>query len=125
MQLGFFPDFKGQDSLLLDGTSKDVAFLSAQLKEFVSSSLPRFPVHAFANVSQQHPAELFAIRSAAASAPGFCWLCSPGELPAIQSKLATLAESKAGHQYFALAGSNAQLVVSVGEYGEAWWESHA
>jgi len=125
MQLGFFPDFKGRDSVLLEGTSKDVAFLSEQLGEFVSSNLSQFPVHALANVSQQHPARLFAIRSAAASAPGFCWLCPPTELSAIQGKLAALAESKVGHQYFDLAGSNAQLVVSVGEYGEVWWQAHA
>jgi hypothetical protein len=125
MRLGFFANLKGADSLLLEGTSQDIALLSTRLGEFLASDQQQLAIHALTNVSARHPAKLFATRSASTAVPGFSWVLSPGTLPTLQGKLATLIGLASGHQYFELEGSNAQLMLSVGEYGESWWQTHA
>jgi hypothetical protein len=124
VNLGFFRDFKGADSVLLDGTSEDIALLSTRLGEFMVSTEPLLAIHDIATVSSRHPVQLFASRSAHTSSPGFLWLCSPTDFDSIQGMLEPLANSRSGHQYFTLVNSPAHLVVSVGEYGDAWWRAH-
>ena len=125
VRLGFFPEFKGADSVLLHGTSPQLLALVGRLREFVASSLEEWPIHADALVSRRFPAHLFASRSGVSSGTGFHWRCSPAELPSIQGLLHVLAASGSGHQYFDLAGTSAQLIVSAGEYPESWWQANA
>ncbi|MGV3582994.1 MAG: hypothetical protein ACO1N8_11895 [Methylophilus sp.] len=54
----------------------------------------------------------------------FSWLCSSIALPDIQTKLASLVLSSNGHQYFDLQGTDTQLIVSVCEYSDAWWQAN-
>jgi len=126
LRLGFFENFKGTDSVLLAGSSHDIALLSASLNGFVASQESVLPIHSLASVAPNHSVELFAQR--APSSPQcqplqFHWLCSPNEYANVQGKLEALATSAHGHQYFELIGSPAQLVVSVGEYGASWWQA--
>ena len=123
--IGFFPQFKSADSVLLHGAAEDVAELSLQLQQFVASSQESFPIHSLAVVSRRHPAELFASRSGRASGSGYQWLCSPYEFETIQGKLEALTQGRPGHQYFELVQPTVRLVVSVGEYGAQWWQEHA
>jgi hypothetical protein len=126
IKLGFFTQFAyGDDCLLLQGTPGALHMLSDRLSEFVASSHEEWPVHDFALVPGRHPAKLFASRSGMSGSTGFRWRCSPAELPSIQAMLEALVASGSGHQYFDLAGSTAQLVVSANEYPESWWEAHA
>jgi hypothetical protein len=124
LRLGYFPVFKGGDTVLLEGTSDGIRHLWARIKEFVASSETELPIHSLSAVSTKHPALLFVSRSAPKEGSGFRWLCSPKELNSIEGKLSALVASESGHQYFELAGSPAQLIVSVGEYGEKWWQNH-
>jgi hypothetical protein len=123
LRLGFFPQFKGADLVLLAGEPGDIEYLSSQLTRFAASSEAALAIHNFATTSQQHPAQLFASRSTHNNGVGFYWECSPSELPTIQGKLAALASST-GHQYFPLLSSSVQLVLSAGEYGPSWWQAH-
>jgi len=122
--LGFFPQFKGTDSILLAGDPDDIAQLSEALASFVASSQDQLPIHSRASVSHLHPAKLYATRSAQSFDSGFRWLCSAATQSAIQGKLTALAGSGKGHQFFNLIESPAQLVVSIGEYPSSWWRTH-
>lgn len=124
LRLGFFPQFKDGDAVLLSGTVQGVTRLCVQLSQFVASHSAELPVHNLANVSLKHPAQLFASRTPQRRGSGFCWLCSSEQLGSIRSKLEALAKSGSGHQSFPLERSSAELLVSIGEYGKAWWESH-
>ena len=124
LRLGFFPQLKGNDAVLLDGAATEIALLIVRLGEFTASAEPELPIHGFADVSPRHPVRLFASRTGRGIGAGFRWLCSAAEITAIQEKLGGLSASGCGHQYFNLMGSSAQLIVSVGEYDESWWRNH-
>ena len=128
LHLGFFKDFKWSDSVLLAGTSHDIENLSSVLGKFVESNDSQFPIHSLASIAARHHAQLFTHRSVQEqehSGPTtFFWLCSPSYLPDIQAKLLALMQSGNGHQYFKLEGSDTQLIVSVGEYSDSWWQAN-
>ena len=115
MHLGFFKDFKEADTVLLSASRGEVVALSRQLEAFAGSSAASLPIEA--TPIPGHPAQLVAIRESEASPKAFCWLCGPAEIRDISSKLNVLGRANPGHQYFDLVGSEAQLMVSVGEYG--------
>lgn len=122
MKLGFFENFKFGDAVLLSGASQDIQLLVARLVIFVQSQEPELALHSVASVASRHPAQLFASHSSVGT--GFRWLCSADELPTIQDKLEALISSGTGHQYFELADTSTTLVVSIGEYDDAWWQHH-
>ncbi|MDR3480372.1 MAG: hypothetical protein P4L91_06615 [Burkholderiaceae bacterium] len=125
MNLGFFPDFKGSDSVLLSGDPAEITFLSRQLRQFVLSGDALLQVHNFVDVSPQYPAQLLASKLGQGMDFAYIWPCSPDEFETIQPKLESLAMSSFGHQYFDLANSRARLIVSVGEYDKSWWQAHS
>lgn len=128
LQLGFFPDFKGADTVLLEVSPLSIEDLANALGTLSASEDHWLSIHSLATVAPDHSVQLFAVftepTAAVPNLPGFEWKFSIGELPAIQAKLRELARSQSGHQYFALSNSVAQLIVSVGEYGESWWSAH-
>ena len=123
LHLGFFPDFKWADSVLLTGTAHDIESLSSALGKFVGANEHQFPIHNLASVAPRHQVQLFAQRATQepqhSNPAQFSWLCTSRSLPDIQAKLLALVHSSNGHQYFDLAGSDTQLIVSVGEYNES------
>lgn len=128
LHLGFFADFKWSDSVLLTGTPHDIESLSLALGKFVGSNEQQFPIHNLASVAPRHQVQLFAHRvpqeSLHSNPTQFSWLCASSSLSDIQAKLLALVHSNNGHQYFDLEGSGTQLIVSVGEYNDNWWQEH-
>ena len=45
LKLGYFPQLKGADTVLLEGTPDGIRLLSKWLKEFVASTQPELPIH--------------------------------------------------------------------------------
>ena len=76
LNLGFFAEFKGADSVLLQGAPQEVEDLVKRLARFASSSDAFLPIHAIAVVPKRHPAKLFASRSKQILDEGFAWLRS-------------------------------------------------
>ena len=110
--------------MLLEGEPEDIKYLSDYLGEFAASSEHRLSIHQLGAVSLRHPVQLFASHSAQNAGAEFCWLCSASEISTVQGMLESLSSSRIGHQYFNLVGTPVQLLISVGEYGESWWQSH-
>jgi hypothetical protein len=123
LRLGFFADFR-DPSLLLSGSADALRNLVRELEKFVASDRDELSIHELAWVSPTHPARLYAVRAAVPKPGAFCWSCSSSEFEVVRGKLATLASSDAGHQYFELLGADSDLVVSVGEYDDEWWHQH-
>lgn len=128
LHLGFFPDFKWSDSVLLTGNAHDIESLLLELGKFVEANENQFPIHNFASVAPRHQVQLFAQRTtqeAQHSTPSqFSWLCTSSSLSDIQAKLLALVHSGSRHQYFDLEGVDTQLIVSVGEYSDSWWQEY-
>lgn len=128
MNIGYFQNFQGNDSVLLDCTEQEIEDISNQLGNSSINSGHELAVHELAVVSQQNPVQLFVLFSSAQPKQNkngtFYWLCTDDELMNIKDKLKYLSSAGVGHQYFSLAGSSAQLIVSVGEYGESWWSQN-
>jgi hypothetical protein len=128
MHLGFFKDFGWADSVFLTGSPSEIASLAERLGTFAFSGEDSMPIHNIAIVASKYPAQLYALSKTPplpTDTSHFHWLCSPKEIESVQGKLQRLAESGSGHQYFDLLGSSAQLVVSVGEYSDSWWQAQA
>jgi hypothetical protein len=124
LHLGFFPQFKGTDTVLLESTARGIAHLSLRLNQFVASSEALLPIHNLATVSRRHPVQLFASRSEHHEVEGFQLSCSATQFSTMQGKLTALVSAASGHQYFNLLSSPVQLLVAVGEYGPSWWQAH-
>ena len=123
--LGFFADFKGSDTVLWAGSANDVACLLAKVEQFACSTDDSLPIHAHTVIAKDHPVKLFLFRSSPPTQGNqpnqFHWPIAPENLFQVTSELAALASSCKGHQYFVLAEHHTQLIVSVGEYPDAWW----
>ena len=128
LRLGFFADFKGSDLVLLAGASSDVENLSLALVKFAESNGRQFAIHNLASIAPRHQTQLFVHHTAQETrhlVPAqFSWLCTSSSMPDIQTKLLELVHSSNGHQYFDLEGSDTQLIVSIGEYNDDWWQEH-
>jgi hypothetical protein len=122
LRIGRFTKFKGQDTALLSGDADDIASLTKQLAMVVGGSLDALLVHDLAQVSPTCELELIAARSI----PGpikkdrHYWRCDA----ALLDNLSSLTTVSSGHQYFDIAGSEAVLLVSVGEYDADWWQKN-
>lgn len=125
--LGFFADFKGIDAVLWAGSANDVTCLVTTIEQFAASTEEALPIHAHTVIAQNHPVLLFLCRSSPSAqnekSNQFHWPITPQNLSEITSKLAALSLSGKGHQYFVLAEHNTELIVSVGEYPDSWWDA--
>jgi len=54
----------------------------------------------------------------------FRWVCTPEEWEGVADKITVLIEINTGHQYFETSQDEVIVMVSLGEYGRAWWEKH-
>lgn len=124
LRLGYFPDFNGTDTVLIDGTSQEIKELCKRLGEFVDSGMLALSLDDLVSVSFAHSARLVVISDEKRADSRFIWSCNASSFDATKEKLHALVAASKGHQYFELVGSPAQLMVSIGEYGDEWWQAH-
>ncbi len=123
--MGFFPNFKGADSVLLAADPEGIQFLLHAIARAPANPTKGIPLHEFACVSAEHPASVYivanpnAIRFVPAST--YYLDVSGNARFNVEGLLEPLAEASAGHQYFDLYPRHV-LVVSVGEYDSFWWD---
>jgi len=55
----------------------------------------------------------------------FVWRLTANDYSDLDAKLEALENVAAGHQYFPLPGTPSELMVSVGEYSDHWWQHYA
>jgi len=130
LRLGFFSDFEGEDTVLLAGSTSDISGLCSTIHGFLLSDESVLAVHELTCVSPSRPAAIYLTKNSdeatTEEGKGFVWACATPEAAlAVEEKLIPLATANVGHQYFELANSGAQLMVSAGEYEDEWWKSNA
>jgi len=119
--IGFFENFKGGDAVLVTCSDDGLRRLRGLL---ASPPQGLLPLHQFAEVMPNHPTQLF-VGPARAYEHGFVWPVSSSNVAQVHDALFSLSQSAHGHQYFDLANSHAQLIVSLNEYDASWWLSNA
>jgi hypothetical protein len=123
--MGFFPNFKGADSVLLSADSEGVRFLLDAIATVTDHPTNGIPLHEYARVSAEHPASVYvAVNPGAISfvPANTYYLDVSGNLRRnVEGLVKPLVDLSAGHQYFDLYPRHG-LVVSVGEYDSFCWD---
>jgi hypothetical protein len=125
LRLGFFPNFKGSDAVLLAADTDGVRALLDAISSAAANPGDSVPVHDIAQVSVKYPALLYvaATRKRIHSAPAHTYYLdvSGSARLNVEGLLEPLLTATSGHQYFDLVPKHITLVVSVGEYDSPWW----
>jgi hypothetical protein len=127
VRLGHFQEFKGSDIVLLSCDCAEIGALRASLSRG-SSHGSTVAIHDLAKVSDRYPARLFVCPKTAkvdANTRDFVWRLTDNEYSDLDAKLEALERVLTGHQYFPLHGTPSELMVSVGEYSDQWWQHYA
>jgi hypothetical protein len=128
IRVGFFEDFKGADTLLLDVDREGLKALIAWLQTATSSGrgiaishCPGALVQSGLRVNlSRASADRGLVRTAGTE---FEWQRSEEGWAEVLDKLAAM-DIGAGHQYLEGPSDNVQVMASIGEYGDSWWRRH-
>jgi hypothetical protein len=125
LRIGFFPNFKNADSVLLAADAEGVRVILDTIAKVSATPGDAVPIHELAHISVKHPAFLYAVNAKAVRSipPNTYYLdVSGGARLNVVGLLEPLIKSSAGHQFFDLVPRPIALVVSVGEYDSSWWD---
>ena len=128
IRVGFFEDFKGADTLLIDVDAEGLRDLIAWLRD-VASSGRRVLLSDCPGVSLQSGLQVEAFpgrddTGLLKSGEGaFVWQRSEEGWTNIVEKLGVMG-TRAGHQYLDGPRDDVQVMASFGEYGDQWWNRH-
>jgi hypothetical protein len=131
IQVGRFDDFKGSDTLLIDCDQNGLQSLIDVLKDVgtrgEASTLGQCVgavVHGGISVAVERSRKDVGL--VAAQSRDFLWQRSSEAWLEVVEKLEAMQRSGPGHQYLSNAPADVlQIIVSVDEYGEDWWSTHA
>jgi len=128
IRVGFFEDFKGADTLLLDVDREGLSTLIAWLQTTMSSGRKMAISHCPGAVVQSGlHVDLSCVTSETAlvriSGTEFVWQLSAEGWAEVIDKLAAM-ESEACHQYLEGPTDDVQVMASIGEYGDSWWQRY-
>lgn len=128
IRVGFFKNFKGEDTLLIDVDVEGLRNLMAWLRDVMSSGRTVL-LSACPGVSLQPGLRVEVIRSRQdagllrTAETAFMWQRSEDGWTDIIELLAPL-EAGACHQYLRGPRDDVRVMASIGEYGEEWWKRH-
>jgi hypothetical protein len=131
IQVGRFDAFKGSDTLLIECDQGGLQSLVDALKDVGTrgegfSLEQRLGVVLHGGISVAVERSRTDVGLVAAGTRGFVWQRSSEAWLEVVEKLGAMQCSGPGHQYFSNAPADAlQIIVSVNEYGEEWWSTHA
>lgn len=128
MHVGYFEDFKGRDTLLIEAGVEALRELQGMLESLASGRLKRLVIHKLPAAQIHGTVELRAVcgqhdRGAQRDGAGnsFLWEHTREGWRDAAEKLATLRAPGAGHQYLGAEEDAVVVLVAKGEYGEDWW----
>jgi len=128
IRIGFFEDFKGADTLLLDvdreGLDALIAWLQTATCSGRNTTISHCPGAAVQSGLQidlsRAPNDVGIVRTTGTE---FVWQRSEEGWTEVIDKLAAM-ESGACHQYLEGPSDGVQVMASIGEYGDSWWRRH-
>ena len=128
IRVGFFEDFKGADMLLLDVDHEGLNALMAWLRT-ATSSHRRTPISSCPGCVVQAGIAVDLLRAVddtglvRAAEMEFVWQRSEEGWAEVIDKLAAM-QTGTCHQYLEGPLDDVQIMASIGEYGDAWWQRH-
>jgi hypothetical protein len=128
IRVGFFEDFKGADTLLIDVDAEGLRSLIAWLRDLMSSDQKGL-LSACPGVGLQSGLRVEVLRVpndaglVKMAETEFVWRRSEDGWMEIIEKLEVL-EGGACHQYMDGPRDDVQSMASIGEYGDEWWKRH-
>ena len=125
--MGFFPNFKGADSVLLAADPEGIQFLLDAIARATADPAKAIPLHEFARVSAKHPAFVYIAENPKAIryVPANTYYLdeSVNARLNVEGLLEPLAEASARTSILRpVVSLRHVLVVSVGEYDRLWWD---
>lgn len=133
-RLGFFEDFLGADTILIDGDQGALAALATELKKLENPAAELLRIHELPYVEARGALQLTAfpvdrelgVRRRHADWPCFTWRHSEEGWLEAAEKIEAVALGRGGHAWLECIGvEDAVVMVSSGEYGVEWWRRHA
>jgi hypothetical protein len=123
VRLGYFEDFKGDNTLLLDGDADGLGELARILGALAVGERHVVSVHSLPFVSAENQVELHAHRSprdigVSKTVDGFQWRRSPEGWAAVVEQILAVREQGRCHQYLDAPSDDVTVMVSSGEYPE-------
>lgn len=120
--------FKNDEVVLLAGKPKEISALADKLVELREQNIEKFHINELARQSNNHPADLYAVKSVSGSinAGVFYWPCleSIFHLGAVR-KLREIAEKESEASFKLEKSSTSILIVACdGHYDETWWNKN-
>lgn len=125
IRIGFFNDFKGADTLLIDVNAEGLRGLIAWVREVMTSSR-QIPLDACPGVTLQPGThvEVSCVRDDAGllrtTGGAFVWRRSEDGWKDIVDNLVAM-QTGGCHQYLDGPRDDVQVIASIGEYGDEWW----
>ena len=128
IRVGFFDDFKGADTLLIDVNADGLRCLIAWIREVMSSGrqialseCPGVTLQAGTRVEASCVRDDAGLLRTATSA--FVWQRSAEGWTDVVDKLAAM-ETGGCHQYLDGLRDDVRVIASIGEYDDEWWSRH-
>jgi len=131
LRLGHFENFNGADTILLGGDEEGLQRLADHLRALEAANakpanlllLPFVQVHGGVELTAHHVDREVGARRLGSSC--FAWHDSQEGWLESAEKIKEVARSENEHCYIGdNSSSDAVVMVSKGEYDEAWWERH-
>lgn len=133
MRLGFFPAFRGSDTVLVSGGKQELLRLTVLLKHLEGAKVPALIWKNLEQVQVYGGLELIShptgpidridLRRRRNGARVVNWTMSEEGWLEVSEKIEAVALSgEPGHQYFEAPGALVTIMVSKDEYSDAWWE---
>ena len=128
IRVGFFEDFKGADTLLIDVNAEGLRGLITWVREVMPSSR-QIPLNDCPGVTLQPGTHVQAscVRDDAGllrtGERAFAWRRSEDGWTDVVDKLAAM-QTGGCHQYLDGPRDDVQVIASIGEYGDEWWCRH-
>jgi hypothetical protein len=132
LRIGYFKNFKGADTLLVCGDEQALQQLADRLRFLENPDASPLNLHQLSFVQVHRGVQLTAYpvdrelgvrRTASASC--FSWHHSQEGWLEATEKIEAVARGSAGHCYLGEhPARDAAIMVSKGEYDDAWWERH-
>ena len=125
LRLGYFENFMGNNTLLLDGDIEGLSELAQALSVLAIGGRDVVAVHSLPFVSALHQVELSAHRfhrdvGVSKTRDGFQWQRSSAGWAAVVEQVLAVKHQGRCHQYLDAPSDDLTVMVSSGEYGEPW-----
>ena len=131
VHVGYFEDFKGGDTVLLEGDDDGLHELAESFRELAAGTIADLALHDLSYVQAHRQVRVTASRTnrkleirRVSAEDDFLWESASEDWRDAADKLDVLVDTKQGHQYLVPNHDELTVQASKNEYGDGWWRRH-